>query len=480
MTSWLESGAGYYATLHLVTDWLIRLTMLIYVPQRRSPAAARSWLLLIFIFPLPGVIIYSIFGRPYLSSRRIQVQQRATEQLRTTGRQVLQEYTARLDLPEPFAQSVTLAQNLGDFGTAAGNQVELITDYQGAVDRLVADIDAASKNVHLLYYIFAHDETGVRVADALARAVTRGVQCRVLMDGLGSKQGLKTLAPRMREAGIEVIESLPVYLWRRRSARFDLRNHRKIAVIDGRIAFVGSQNLVNRDFKPGIIYEELVVRMTGPAVLQLQAVFLTDYIAETDKDVFRPDYFPHQDSTGTTAIQALPSGPGYPQANMQRLVVSLLYSAQHRVVITTPYFIPDEPLLDAMKIAVLRGVDVHLVVSRQADQVLVCHAQRSYYDELLEAGVRIHVYREHLMHAKHLSFDDQIAVIGSSNLDLRSFLLNEEISLIVYDRDVTAALCRIQERYFAESDELQLADWRSRPRMTKILENSARLVDSVL
>jgi cardiolipin synthase len=479
MLSWLESGTTW-AALHLAIDWLIRLVMLVYVPQRRSPAAARSWLLLIFIFPIPGLILYSIFGRPYLSSYRIQLQQRATQLLRTTGRQVLQKYAARIELPGPFAQEVTLAQNLGDFGMVGGNQVELITAYYGAVDRLVADIDAASQHVHLLYYIFAHDETGTRVAAALGNAVARGVQCRVLMDGLGSKQGLRTLAPRMRAAGIEVHESLPVHFLRRKSARFDLRNHRKIAVIDGRTAYVGSQNLVNCDFKPGIIYEELVARMTGPAVLQLQGVFLTDYFAETDQDLFKPELFPPETVAGNTAAQALPSGPGYPQANMQRLVVSLLYSAKERVVITTPYFIPDESLLDAMKIAVLRGVEVHLVVSRQADQMLVCHAQRSYYDELLVAGVRVHVYREHLMHAKHLSFDDQIAVIGSSNLDLRSFLLNEEISLIVYDPGVAAALRRIQERYFAESDELNLETWRQRPQLTKVLENTARLVDSVL
>lgn len=479
MMSWPESGTTW-AALHLATDWLIRLVMLVYVPQRRSPAAARSWLLLIFIFPIPGLILYSIFGRPYLSSYRIQLQQRATRLLRTTGRQVLQKYTARLELPGPFAQEVTLAENLGDFGMVGGNRVELISDYYGAVDRLVADIDAASQHVHLLYYIFADDKTGNRVAEALGKAVARGVQCRVLMDGLGSKRGLRTLAPRMRVAGIEVLESLPVHFLRRKSARFDLRNHRKIAVIDGQTAYVGSQNLVNCDFKPGIIYEELVARMTGPAVLQLQGVFLTDYFAESDNDLFRPEFFPPEAQAGNTAAQALPSGPGFPQANVQRLVVSLLYSAKARVVITTPYFIPDESLLDAMNIAVLRGVEVHLVVSRQADQVLVCHAQRSYYDELLEAGVRVHVYRHHLMHAKHLSFDDQIAVIGSSNLDLRSFLLNEEISLIVYDSGVAAALRRIQERYFAESDELNLEAWRRRPRFTKVLENSARLVDSVL
>ncbi len=469
-----------WTTLHLIAEWLIRLVMLVYVPQRRSPAAARSWLLLIFIFPYLGVILYWIFGRAYLPRRRVEIQQQASHLLRTTGQEVFRQYSAHPELPGPFRQAVTLAENLGDFGILGGNEVELLADYNGNVDRLVADIDRAAHHVHLLYYIFADDETGRRVAASLRSAVVRGVHCRVLMDGLGSKKGLRTLAPRMRADGIEVYEALPVRLLRRKAARFDLRNHRKIAVIDGATAYVGSQNLVNRDFKPGIIYEELVARVTGPAVLQLQAVFLTDFYLESNNNLQGPEFFPAQLAAGSVAAQALPSGPGFPQANAERLIVSLLYAARTRVVITTPYFIPDEALLDAMKIAVLRGVEVHLVVSRQADQILVCQAQRSYYDELLEAGVRIHVYRKHLLHAKHLSFDDQIAVIGSSNLDMRSFLLNAEISLIVHDAQVAAALGRIQERYFAESDELLQEEWRQRPRLRKVIENTARLVDSVL
>lgn len=469
-----------WAEVHVIAEWLIRVVMLVYVPQRRSPAAARSWLLLIFIFPYVGLVMYYIFGRPYLSSYRIQLHRRATELLKGPGRKLLGQYAAVPELPVHFVQAITLAENLGEFGIVGGNRVELITDYGGAVERIAADIDTATHHVHLLYYIFADDDTGRKVAAALARAVARGVQCRVLMDGLGSKKGLRKLAPRMRADGIEVLECLPVHLLRRKSARFDLRNHRKIVVIDGKTGYIGSQNLVNRDFKPGIIYEELVARVAGPAVLQLQAVFLTDYFAESDANLFLPQYFPQQTAAGGTPAQALPSGPGYPQANSQRLIVSLLHAAQQRVVITSPYFIPDEALLDAMKIAVLRGVEVHMVVSRQADQILVCHAQRSYYDELQEAGIRIHVYREHLMHAKHLSFDDRIAVIGSSNLDMRSFLLNEEIMLIVPDPTVVAELRAVQERYFAESDELDLAEWRRRPRLRKVLENTARMVDSVL
>ncbi|MBI3863995.1 MAG: cardiolipin synthase [Planctomycetia bacterium] len=454
--------------------------MLVYVPQRRTPSAARSWLLLIFIFPYVGLVLYSIFGRAYLSRDRLAAQERASQILRTRGSEIFGPYAARPDVKGMFTQAVTLAEKLGDFGVVGGNAVELEARYGAAIDRLIADIDVAVNHVHLVYYIFADDETGRQVADALARAVGRGVACRVLMDGQGSKRALRTLAPKMRKSGIAVFASLPVHFFRRKSARFDLRNHRKIAVIDGRVAYIGSQNIVNRDFKRGIIYEELVARVTGPAALQLQAVFLTDYFAESGEKIGQPEMFPQQSPAGTTAVQALPSGPGYPQANAQRLIVSLLHAAQSRVVITTPYFIPDEALLDAMKIAVMRGVELHLIVSRTADQFLVCRAQHSYYDELLQAGVRLHLYREHLLHAKHLSFDDQVAIIGSSNLDLRSFLLNEEIVLIVHDRQVISDLCSVQERYFVESDELHLADWRARPRIRKVIENTARLVDSVL
>src|SRR5262249_27694193 len=197
-------------------------------------------------------------------------------------------------------------------------------------------------------------------------------------------------------------------------------------------------------------------------------------------NLLQPEFFPTQERTGSAAAQALPSGPGCPQANTQRLIVSLIHAAERRIVITTPYFIPDESLLDAMKVAVLRGVQVHLVVSHQADQFLVCQAQRSFYEELMEAGVHGHCYREHLLHAKHLSFDDQIAIIGSSNVDLRSFLLNEEIVLIVHDPQVATAVGRIQERYFAQSDQLRLDEWRLRPRLAKVVENTCRLVDSVL
>jgi len=466
--------------LYLISEWTIRLIMLVYVPQKRNPAAARTWLLLIFIFPFGGLLLYGLFGRAYMSQRRLAAQQKSSHFIRTIGKAFLANYAIHPDLPLPFQHIVTLAQNLGDFGTLGGNQVEILADYEGAVDRLVADIASAQDHVHLLYYIFADDRTGNRVVDALADAVKRGVACRVLIDSLGSKKSRRTLVPRMKNAGIEVTQLLPVRWFRRRGTRADLRNHRKIAVIDGRIGYVGSQNLVNADFKEDITYEELVVRVTGPVVLQLQAVFLADRSLDAEQHIDLAKLFPKEQMGGTSPAQTLPSGPSYPYANNQRLITALIHAAQKRVVITTPYFIPDDAILQAMQTAVMRGVEVHLLVSRKADQLLVGLAQRSYYEDLLETGVRVHRYKHRFLHAKHLSIDDTIVLVGSSNMDIRSFQLNAEISLLVFDPQVAATLRAVQERNFAQAEVLTLEEWRKRPAPVRITQNLARLVDSVL
>jgi cardiolipin synthase len=468
--------------LYTASEWVIRLVMLIYVPQRRTPSAARTWLLLIFLLPWPGLILYAIFGRPYLPRWRMARQQQAQERTKSLCREFFHHHATRPDLPNQFDRGIALAEKLGDFPISGGNQVELLPNYGGSVERILADLDAAQHHAHLLYYIFADDETGRKVADALSRAARRGVRCRVLVDSLGSKKSRKRLIPWLREAGVEVVEALRFrfHFRPRINARFDLRNHRKIVVIDGRVAYVGSQNLVNADFKPGLVYEELVARVTGPVVLQFQAVFLADRFLETGNGLDEPGLFPQPERPGAAPAQALPSGPGYPMENTQRLLIALVQAARQRVVVTAPYFIPDEPFQEALQNAALSGVEVHLVVSRQMDQLSVGLAQRSYYDCLLEAGVKIHRYKEGFLHAKHVSIDDRAAVIGSSNMDLRSFVLNEEISLVVYDADVVARLRTIQEHYFAGAELLTLKEWRRRSAWVKMAENIARLVDSLL
>jgi cardiolipin synthase len=196
----------------------------------------------------------------------------------------------------------------------------------------------------------------------VARAVQRGVACRVMVDALGTRRWLKSLDRKLAAAGVEVIHVLPVHWLRRHSVRADLRNHRKIAVIDGRVGFTGSQNLIDPRFKPGITYQELVVRVTGPVVLELQGVFVADWFLETEQVLDSAEVFPPPSASGKTIAQLLPSGPDFPTTNVQRLLVAIIHSARERIFITTPYFIPDEALVQALETAALRGVEVHLMV----------------------------------------------------------------------------------------------------------------------
>ncbi len=470
-----------WSFLYLSSEWAIRLAMLLYVPQRRSASAARTWLLFIFLLPWPGLAIYALVGRIRVPALRRKMQFQASDQIRKAQAQIGAQIAAEPDLPPQLQIIPCLATRLGMFEPFAGNAFEFLRDYEGSIDRLIQDIDSAKKQVHLLTYIYRTDRTGKRVTEAIKRAANRGVVCRVLLDAVGSRVALRQFGPELRQAGAEVRSMLPVGLFRRNGERFDLRNHRKLTVIDGAVGYIGSQNIADPNFVKNYPNEELVARVTGPVVSQLQATFLGDHYFETEQVLDRAELFPDLKPTGNSAAQLVPSGPGYGQENGRELIISMLYEARRRVVITTPYFVPDEPFLQAICAAARREeVRVHLVVSKHANQLISQLAQRSYYDDLLQSGVLIYLYRPHFLHAKLLTVDDDIAVIGSTNMDIRSFALNAEINLLVYDRQVVERLKSVQEDYFAHSDRLSLAGWRKRFLIEKVAQNTARLMDSFL
>ncbi|WP_414474815.1 cardiolipin synthase [Microvirga sp. M2] len=475
------TSAFSWASLYLMSEWIIRLLMLVIIPSRRSPEAAKGWLLFGFFLPWPALALYLLIGRPdYPKWRRTQFA-RLPHVLKGEVARV-RELHARQEpnLPPNLAQAARLVQNLGHFPALNGNGADLLTQYDQTLERIAADIDAATDHVHLLFYIFADDASGRMIIASLARAVERGVVCRVLIDALGSHAWAPQVIKALEGAGVTAHLVLPVRLLRRRSIRADLRNHRKIAVIDGQIGYVGSQNIVDADFNPRVTNQELVVRVCGPVVLELQAVFVADWFLETDQVLKGPGLFPDPVRGGEVVAQALPSGPDYPTAGIERVIEAFIHGAREKVVITTPYFIPSETLLHALETAVLRGVEVHIVLSKPVDQMLVHLAQRSYYTELLEAGIKIHLYRDKLLHAKHLSIDRDISLIGSSNMDMRSFTLNSEISLVLFDRELTARLIGEQARYFASSDLLLGEQWKTRSFARKIIENIARLLTPLL
>lgn len=461
----------------LALDWAIRLAALLWIPSRTSPAAARSWMLLVCFVPLLGLPLYLLFGHPWLSRERVRRQALAS--------QVIREEQAPLrDLrwtPQGHgadSEMAPLLERLGDFMPTHGNAVELLDGYDASLRRLLDDIDGARERVHLLYYLMFDDAVGDAVAAALQRAAARGVQCRLLLDAVGAKRGLRRYAKSLREAGVQVQAMLPGGLRWRRSGRMDLRNHRKVAVIDNAAAYVGSQNLASADFVPGFPNRELVARVRGPAVAHLEAAFASDWFIETGErlDVTPTTPVLHAD----IATQLLPSGPAYPFENARDMVNALVHLAKHRLVLVTPYFVPDDATLSALRIAALSGVDVQLILSASNNQRLTAWAQESYYAELLASGVKIALYRPHFLHAKHLSVDDGMALVGSINLDIRSFALNAEIGLLCYDAGVVAQMREIEASYLADADMVTTDAWRRRPAWRRSREGIARLADALM
>lgn len=476
-TGWLLT----WGSLYYVSEWAIRISMLFVVPYRRNPESAKGWLLLMLLWPWVGLALFLLIGSTRLAPTRRKQIQRFVERVRASRDRIVAHHNIeRPHVDERFMGVVKLATKLGHFPIMGGNEIELMPDYDGTIDRLIADIDAAKQHAHLLFYIYADDATGRRVGDALVRAAGRGVKCRLLVDALGSRRASFTLLPKLANAGVDVREMLKVGLFHHKSSRPDLRNHRKIAVLDGSVGYVGSQNIMDSKHFEGLEYEEMMVRVTGPVVHELQAVFCGDWYVETEYMAADASIYPTLLPAGGVACQVVPSGPSYPTHNNQRLIVSLIHGARANIAITTPYFIPDDAILQALESAVVRGVEVQLIVARQVDQWLVGHAQLSYYEDLLEAGVQVFRYGKNFLHAKYMTVDDEISLIGSSNMDIRSFALNAEISLLVFDAEVTRRLHQEQKSYLKNAEQVHLAEWVRRPLVAKLAEGVARLFSPLL
>lgn len=474
----IDWGSAYVAS-----EWVIRVAALVVVPQRRPPSAARAWLLFIFFLPWPGLLFYSLIGRAYVPRRRFRVQQQIYETIRRIEPRALSgEAVAAPAVSPELLPALRLAERLSEFPVVGGNAFELLPVYDAAIDRIISEVDAAQHYIHMLFYIFEDDETGLKMTAALGRALQRGVVVRVLMDAIGSRGGLKGLAPGLRAAGAEVIPVMPLRLWGPNAARFDLRNHRKIVVIDDRFAFFGSQNVVSAHANRGMTNEEMLVRATGPIVRHLHAVLLGDRYLETgnlppESDSLEPAER-HEHDGGLA--QVVPSGPGYNEGTAEAVMIALMYGAHTRVVLTAPYVIPSEAFLGAICSTARRGVAVDLIVDQESNKPLVQLAQQSYYDAMLKAGVRIHRHTGSFLHAKHLSVDDEVALIGSSNLDIRSFALNAEVSVVIYDRSVVADLKRVQDGYLQHALIVTREERRQMRPGRRALENLARLTDSLL
>ncbi|MFL0388385.1 cardiolipin synthase [Curtobacterium sp. 179-B 9B NHS] len=481
----MEHWLGVAVTVLLVLlDLAIRVFSIIYVPYNRKPQTATAWLLAIFLIPYIGFIVFMVIGSTKLPKARREKQTEINAYIleQTEGIE-----RVRRDHPWPlWLESVTkLNRELGAMPLVGGNSAELYPDSYESVQEMTRAIDQSRRFVHVEFYIATLDDTTRPYFEALARAQARGVTVRFLLDHWASRgyPGYKDTLAFLDRANIEWHLMLPLQPLQGKFQRPDLRNHRKIMVIDGSVAFTGSQNLIDPSYdlqshiEKGMVYKDLFARFEGPVVAGLNALFVTDWYSETDELLLREsDPVQRADRGDALDCQVVPSGPGFDGENNLRLFNALLYSAQEKVSITSPYFVPDDSMLYAITTTAQRGVEVELFVGEMGDHAMTWHAQRSYYEELLRAGVRIWLYRAPtILHAKHFTIDDDVSVIGSSNMDMRSFSLNLEVSVMVRGSRFVDALRDVQTAYKDASFELTLDAWLERPRRSQVLDNVARL-----
>lgn len=470
---WHDIAAIEHIKAYIAAAWVIYIAGLglWIVLQKREPVATLSWLVSLAAMPLLGFLVYYVFGPQRIHRQRLRrIRTRATLPPPPPGQ-----------APDPGAiELARLAQSTTGLPPTTATRAELLIDGAAKYTRLLTDIAAAREHVHLEYYIFQPDRTGIALRDALVARARDGVKVRLLLDAVGSgKVGRQFLAPLLAVGG-EVAWFHPMRLrWFWKRPWLNLRSHRKIVVIDGLVAFTGGINVTDQEDErlDAAAYRDLHLRLEGDVVRSLQQVFVEDWAYATGAP---PLQLPHvAPQPGTVAAQVVISGPDSPWEAIHRLHVGAIHSARRRVWLMTPYFVPGEAAMMALTSAALGGLDVRLLVPKHSDSRLVTYAARSYFDDLLVAGVRIHEYGPRMLHSKALLCDDELAIIGSANFDHRSFRLNFEVSVMFHDRDLVAKLARLVEHEC--HDCMRVRDDRDRPLWrTRLPEGLARLVSPLL
>ena len=426
----------------------------------REPASRLAWIIAIFALPIAGVVLYLLLGETRISGPR-----------RTRGKEI----NARLPRPpgndecggeaggahwSPFA----LARTVNHLDATSGNSASLAADSNAAIDQMIADIDAARETVHGCFYIWLADNNGLKLKDAFIRAARRGVQVRLLADALGSRRLIRsTHWPEMRDSGCQVRIALPVGnpLWTAIRGRVDLRNHRKLMVVDNRIAWCGSQNCADPEFRIKPRYApwvDIMSRWEGPVARHCQYLFVSDWIAEAGDDIADLSCAPPPGANGKIVAQVLGTGPTAEFDAMPACFSELIHSAREELVVTTPYFVPDEQLLFALTSAARRRVRTVMLFPKRNDNWIVAAASRSYYKDLIDAGAEIYEFRPGLLHAKTMVVDGCVGLIGSANLDRRSFELNFENNILFEDAAFAAAVRKRQDEYLSQCDRVTRED----------------------
>lgn len=461
---------------------------IILVAEYRRPSKGVAWLAILFVLPVVGFAVYYVIAKEY--RQRTRVKRREEETSRETNRHPLPRVKA-LSRDDPFPNAAMSAEkrlarllhSFPDASITTRNETAVLASAEETFQRMLADVEQAKDHVHMLYYIWNNDEWGRAFQQALIRKAREGVEVRVIYDGVGAYSTPKAFWNEIRQAGGEVHCFLPTFL-ALLDRRINYRNHRKITVVDGAIGYVGGINIgdeyTGKDKKLGY-WRDTAVRLAGDAVLELQRTFLKDWQFVCGERLPQGErYYPEHGMGVRHTVQIVPGGPDTDWNTILEMYFGALASAKERILITTPYLIPDRSLMMALKTASLAGVDVHVVIPGVPDSRLTLWASLSYVEELLQTGVRVHRYRKGFMHAKMIVVDDFFATTGTANMDLRSFFSNFEINAAFFDEPIVARFAEDLLRDIEDSEEIRLNDFLARGRLQRAREAVGRLLAPLL
>ncbi len=473
--------------LSLIYLFLLARTIRFILLEKGTPSRTLAWIAFLFLIPVFGMLLYYIFGRHIRNKNIFQVQRQETQRIFAAFARLQKQHSQQRDESllksnRRFRKLIKLVMQNEQTVWTTGNRTQVFHDGPAFFDSMFEDMRNAKKYIAIQFYIFQEGKVADQMVDILKEKVIEGVKVQIIYDGFGSRHLSKQFVQELQEIGIELYSFIPFRLFKW-PPRMNYRNHRKIVVIDGSIGYTGGFNIADKYMLGDPIlgfWRDTHVRIEGPAALGIWLVFLLDWHFVSEKMIhLEPEMFTKGPDDGCP-IQIIASGPDSDIANIQQQYFSIINLAKDYVYISTPYFIPDLSILNAIKTAALSGVDTRLMIPYNSDTKILKWSIRSYLEELLEVGVKVYFYKEGFIHCKVLIADDIVSSIGTANVDERSFSQNFEINAIIYDQKVCSEL---KDQFILDlesCEQIIQEDFRKRPRREKVYEAFARLFSPLI
>ena len=464
---------------HIVVLTVILGTIFVIISENRNPVKTIAWCVVLTFMPVNGLILYILFGMG--SRHRKLVKDEDLSRFKDVT-EIIQSDEIISDLPARHKPLAEMLYRMNRSYPLNGNNVEIMTDFRTMSDRLVSDIEVARHHINMLFFKFEDDAAGRRIADALIRKAEEGVQIRLIYDDAGNLMVPRRFYRRLRQHGIQVRGFMRIFL-PILSRDYNSRNHRKVVVIDGEVGYMGGMNIAQR-YAEGLkwgIWRDTHIRITGPAVSELQTSFLTDWKFTKGDEPDLDSMYPYNPPCGNTLMQIVTGGPMGKWNVMMQAYMTAIASARRHAYLQSPYFIPPEPIMKTLQNAALSGVDVRVMIPYRGDKgILPPWASRSYIKEALNAGIRIYLYKKGYMHAKTMTIDDSLVTIGSTNIDFRGFEQDFEINAFMYDGRLAVQQREIFLKDQKDAELIDPLEWDKRPLTDKAKESVARVFSPVL